>query len=80
MVSTGDMAKQLTGTLPASNASAQPGNHPPKTTALAIVTANAPVVNGTAMTRPGSSGGAIGGPAKVVTGAISGSSFRPKHP
>jgi hypothetical protein len=80
-VSTGDMAKQLSGTLPASNANAvQSGNHPSKTTALAIVTANAPVVNGTGMMRPGSSGGAVGGSAKVVTGAISGSSFRPKHP
>jgi hypothetical protein len=80
-VSTGEMAKQLSGTLPASNANAvQSGNHPSKTTALAIVTANAPVVNGTGMMRPGSSGGAVGGSAKVVTGAISGSSFRPKHP
>jgi hypothetical protein len=79
--STGDAAKQLSGAPPASSANAMPpGSHPSKATALAIVTANAPVVNGTAMMRPGSSGGAVGGPAKVVTGAISGSSFRPRHP
>jgi hypothetical protein len=80
-VSTSDPDVQLNGTVrPDSARPSQFGNHPSKTTALTIVTANSPAVNGTGMIRPGSSSGAVGGPAKVVTGAIGGSSFRPKHP
>ena len=81
MVSTGDTAKQLNGLVPAIGANPmQLNNRTPKTPALAIVTTNSPAVNGTGMIRPGSGGGAVGGPAKVVAGAIGGSSFRPKHP
>jgi hypothetical protein len=79
--STGDTAKQPGGPVPSSGASsAQPVSHPPKTTALAIVTANAAAISGAGMMRPESGGGAVGGPARVVTGVINGSSFRPKHP
>jgi hypothetical protein len=80
MVSTGDVAKPLNGSVPAIGVSPMPSSHPSKTTALAIVTTNGPVVNGTEMIRPGSGSGAVGGPANVIAGAISGSSFRPKHP
>jgi len=45
-----------------------------------LVTTNGLAVNGTGMIRPGSAAGAVGGPAKAVAGAISGSRFQPKHP
>jgi hypothetical protein len=57
----------------------QSSNHASSTAALKIVTANGPSVSGTGMIRPGSGVGAVGGPAKITAGAISGSSFRPKH-
>jgi hypothetical protein len=78
---TDDPAKPLNGTVPAISPSpTQLVNHPSKTPALAIVTTNSPAVNGTGMIRPGSGGGAVGGQAKIVGGAINGSAFRLKHP
>src|SRR5262249_25702021 len=80
-VSNGNVAKRLSGAAPASSANwTPPGNHPVNTTALMIVTTNGLAVNGTGMIRPGSGSDTVGGPARTVTGAISGSSFRPKHP
>jgi len=58
----------------------QIGNHAAGSTALAIVTTSGPSINGTGMIRPGSGTGAVGGAAKIASGVVSGSSFRPKHP
>lgn len=41
---------------------------------------NHSIINGTGMMRPGSGTSMIGGPAKNVSGVVSGTSFRPKHP
>jgi hypothetical protein len=58
----------------------QIGNHASGTTALAIAATSGPSINGTGMIRPGVGTGAVGGTAKIASGVISGSSFRPKHP
>jgi hypothetical protein len=44
------------------------------------MSAGGPAVSGTAMIRPGSGAGALGGPPKVVTGVISGANVRMRHP
>lgn len=47
---------------------------------VTVTTTNGPSINGTGMIRPASRIAAIGGPAKVAPGVLSGNSFRPKHP
>jgi hypothetical protein len=44
-----------------------------------MLSAGGPAINGTAMIRPGSSTGAVGGSAKVMAGVISGSNVRMKR-
>jgi hypothetical protein len=44
------------------------------------VPVSGPAINGTAMIRPSASTGAIGGSVKIVTGVLSGSNFRMRHP
>jgi hypothetical protein len=39
-----------------------------------------PAINGTGMSRPASSTGAVGGPARVAAGVLNGSNFRTKYP
>jgi hypothetical protein len=53
----------------------EPPAHGPVTLPL-----GGPAINGTAMIRPGSSTGAIGGSTKTMAGVISGSNFRMRHP
>jgi hypothetical protein len=48
--------------------------------ALKAATTNGPSINGTGIRRSDTTTGAVGGPAKAVAAAVSGSSFRPKHP
>ena len=47
---------------------------------LAAMAAGGPAISGTAMVRPGSGAGAIGGAAKAMTGVISGANVRMRHP
>jgi hypothetical protein len=47
---------------------------------LVAMSAGGPALSGTAMIRPGSGAGAIGGPPKAVTGVISGANIRMRHP
>lgn len=56
------------------------GNHGYGTAAMTIATTNGPSLNGTGMIRPSSRTAAIGGPAKVAPGVLSGNSFRPRYP
>jgi hypothetical protein len=69
-----------TGVTKSSTAGAQDNNRAADNTALAIVTKNAPSINGTGFIRPGSSAGSIGGSPKIVAGAISGNSVHLKRP
>jgi hypothetical protein len=48
--------------------------------ALKVVTSNGLGISGTGMTRPGLGAVALGGPPKITAGALSGNSFRPRHP
>jgi len=48
--------------------------------AVTIATTSGLSIGGTGMTRPGSNTVVIGGAPKFAVGALSGSSFRPKHP
>jgi hypothetical protein len=52
-----------------------PGNN-----AVVIAPKTGPIINGTSVSRSGSNLTSIGGPSKNVVGALSGSSFKPKHP
>jgi hypothetical protein len=52
-----------------------PGNN-----AVGIAPKTGPVINGTSVSRSGSNLTSVGGPSKNVVGALSGSSFKPKHP
>ncbi len=45
-----------------------------------VASIGGPAINGTAMSRPASSTGAVGGPAKVAAGGLNGSNFRTKYP
>ena len=47
---------------------------------LVAMSAGGPALSGTAMIRPGSGAGAIGGPPKAMTGVISGANIRMRHP
>jgi hypothetical protein len=48
--------------------------------AVTAATTNGPSINGTGMIRPASRMAAIGGPAKVAPGVLSGNGFRPRRP
>jgi hypothetical protein len=48
--------------------------------ALKAVTVSGPSINGTGIKRPDTATAAVVGPAKAVAAAVSGTSFRPKHP
>lgn len=47
---------------------------------VVAMSAGGPALSGTAMIRPGSGAGAIGGPPKAMTGVISGANIRMRHP
>jgi hypothetical protein len=53
----------------------RPGNN-----AIETAPKTGPVVNGTSVSRPGSNLTSVGGPSKNIVGALSGSSFKPRHP
>jgi hypothetical protein len=53
----------------------RPGNN-----ALEMAPKTGPIVNGTSVSRPGSNLTSIGGPSRNIAGALSGSSFKPRHP
>jgi hypothetical protein len=62
------------------NNAAQPVNRPDAAAhGLIAMSASGPTISGTAMIRPGAGTGAIGGPAKVATGVISGANVRMRH-
>jgi hypothetical protein len=48
--------------------------------ALRAATANGPSINGTGGAKPATATAAVGGPAKAVAAAVSGSSIKPRHP
>jgi hypothetical protein len=76
--------KPIIGNAPINNSSfgtTQIDNHASDAAAaLKVVTANGPSISGTAMIRPGFGAAALGGPAKIAAGGLSGNSFRPRHP
>jgi hypothetical protein len=53
----------------------RPGNN-----SVGMAPKTGPVVSGTAVSRPGSNLTSVGGPSKNIVGALSGSSFKPRHP
>ncbi len=75
--------KPAAGTAPIDNASI-PGQesmrHSPGVGTVNVAPANGGNISGTGMGHPWLATGAIGGPAKLAGGFISGNSFRPKHP
>jgi hypothetical protein len=54
----------------------RPGNN----NAVEVAPKTGPIVNGTSVSRPGSNLTSVGGPSKNIVGALSGSSFKPRHP
>jgi hypothetical protein len=54
----------------------RPGNN----NAVEAAPKTGPIVNGTSVSRPGSNLTSVGGPSKNIVGALSGSSFKPRHP
>jgi hypothetical protein len=69
---------------PAGNAPVPPvatqANRGNTASAVTVATTNGLSINGTGLIRPASRIAAIGGPAKMAPGMLSGNSFRPKHP
>jgi hypothetical protein len=53
----------------------RPGNN-----AVEMAPKTGPIVNGSSVSRPGSNLTSVGGPSKNIVGALSGSSFKPRHP
>jgi hypothetical protein len=53
----------------------RPGNN-----AVEMAPKAGPIINGTSVSRPGSNLTSVGGPSKNIVGALSGSSFKPRHP
>jgi hypothetical protein len=59
---------------------AMPFGRRPGNNSLEMAPKTGPVVSGTAVSRPGSNLTSVGGPSKNIVGALSGSSFKPRHP
>jgi hypothetical protein len=57
---------------------AESGDH--TSPSLKVVSSNGLGISGTGMARPGLGAQALGGPAKIDAGVLSGNSFRPRHP
>jgi hypothetical protein len=80
----GPNTKPVIGNAPINNSSpgaTQIGNHASDAAAaLKVITANGSSISGTGLVRPGFGAGALGGPAKIAAGGLSGNSFRPRHP
>jgi hypothetical protein len=73
--------KPGTAGLPAAAANQRQSGHPDQASLPShLATVGGPAIGGIAMIRPGSSTGAIGGPAKAATGVLNGSNFRTRHP